>query len=1025
MPVAIACPRCGKTLRFADADAGQRVLCIACGQALVVPAAEPPADQISWMTQSPAGPAASPAPTSIKPPTSRMVWIGFGLGAACSVIVGLVVLAVVSRQPQEQSHNQASAQQRQPPATLPSSTPISATSPLAVTSDDGSKTVGPVVVQQQSIASPLTAPTTEASADQPLPPATSQPAPEAGSRLFALPESRPATQPQDLSTPPPATQPQVASAPEATLAPEPSMLPQTQPESASAMTQPQQWKLKRPPIQPVPLPQQTLTDEMIGESIQRGVNWMLSRYSAETYKVKAISHTSSVGAVELPVTEGINALCVYSLIESGRVINDPRITAHAAMLARLIDAMKKTRRDIHGGLSPETYTIALRSAALAVYARPEDRQTLLDDANYLIQSGHNGHYSYHLPMSLGEVFDNSNSQYGLMGVWAAADAGVDVPHAYWQAAEKHWTSQQLPNGRWQYRPITVERRDVGFKRPQQTTGALAMTEAGIASLLVAKDFADIPTFHGEVGRDPFSPELHKAFHYWETGDNSVTWDASDNVGSGVPPTTGYWLFGVARIGLASGFKYFGTHDWYRELAAKVILDQNADGSWMSMHSDAFGDPNDRYIDTAYALMFLSRGRPPIMMNKLRLEHLSGADVNNRYWDNRPRDLAHLTGWTSRQLERPVNWQIVNLWRDWWDWLDSPVLYFASHRPLNFTDRDYENIRSFARAGGVIYTQADGDDPSYDRFVKDFTKKLFPEYELKDIPGDHPLYSANYRLFGRPQVKGISNGARLLLVYSPKDMARYWHVRDFTVHRYAFELGLNIFVYAGGKRELRNRIDSPYIPQPVSKPVTTVDIARIKYEGNWDPEPYAYTRFRRLLQTNTGYDASTQAVTWRQLLATKAPICHITGTERYDLTTEEVGILKQYVEDGGVLLIDVCGGSKPFADSMGRVLFRAFPQQSLKVLPRYHPLLNATQPGMFDISKRRTRSYVSEKLNDAAGRLEIMAIGKGHVIFTDFDLTSGLLGVDTWGIYGYAPDYCSKFLQNLIMWTLDGQVEEEK
>jgi hypothetical protein len=33
---------------------------------------------------------------------------------------------------------------------------------------------------------------------------------------------------------------------------------------------------------------------------------------------------------------------------------------------------------------------------------------------------------------------------------------------------------------------------------------------------------------------------------------------------------GYTLYGIERVGLASGFKYFGENDWYRKLAQKLV-----------------------------------------------------------------------------------------------------------------------------------------------------------------------------------------------------------------------------------------------------------------------------------------------------------------------------------------------------------------------------------------------------------------------------------------------------------------------
>ena len=40
-------------------------------------------------------------------------------------------------------------------------------------------------------------------------------------------------------------------------------------------------------------------------------------------------------------------------------------------------------------------------------------------------------------------WDNSNSQYGLLGVWAGAEVGIEVPDEYWLDVEKHWLACQL------------------------------------------------------------------------------------------------------------------------------------------------------------------------------------------------------------------------------------------------------------------------------------------------------------------------------------------------------------------------------------------------------------------------------------------------------------------------------------------------------------------------------------------------------------------------------------------------------
>src|SRR5690606_24710054 len=115
------------------------------------------------------------------------------------------------------------------------------------------------------------------------------------------------------------------------------------------------------------------------------------------------------------------------------------------------------------------------------------------------------------------------------------------------------------------------------------------------------------------------------------------------------------------------------------LAARSVATQFPNGAW------GYDDGrSDGLIETSYQLLFLSHGRHPIFMNKLRFERgvgekLAGGPVPG-YWSNRPRDVANLTRYASRELERSFNWQVVDLGREWHDWLDCPVLYIASHQP---------------------------------------------------------------------------------------------------------------------------------------------------------------------------------------------------------------------------------------------------------------------------------------------------------------------------------------------------------
>jgi hypothetical protein len=95
--------------------------------------------------------------------------------------------------------------------------------------------------------------------------------------------------------------------------------------------------------------------------------------------------------------------------------------------------------------------------------------------NRLINSSRHGAYSYSERGSQTGTWDNSNSQYGLLGVWSGAEVGAEVPQSYWLQVQNHWYECQNVGGDW------------GYLRAGSGSGTLSMTVAGLASLFVTHD----------------------------------------------------------------------------------------------------------------------------------------------------------------------------------------------------------------------------------------------------------------------------------------------------------------------------------------------------------------------------------------------------------------------------------------------------------------------------------------------------------------------------------------------------------
>ena len=153
----------------------------------------------------------------------------------------------------------------------------------------------------------------------------------------------------------------------------------------------------------------------------------------------------------------------------------------------------------------------------------------------------------------------------------------------------------------------------------------------------------------------------------------------------------------------------------------------------------------------------------------------------------------------------------------------------------------------------------------------------------------------------------------------------------------------------------------------------------------------------------------------QLKVENTPIAHLTGTAELNLPEPDVRALKNYVESGGTLIIDACGGSQPFLDSVrDSLLARAFPGANPEKPTANHPLM--LPAGEKELLVPRLRPYTAEVLKDGAPDLSVIKSGKGAVVLCPLDLTTGLAGANTWSIAGYDVTTANALVRNALLWA---------
>ena len=188
----------------------------------------------------------------------------------------------------------------------------------------------------------------------------------------------------------------------------------------------------------------------------------------------------------------------------------------------------------------------------------------------------------------------------------------------------------------------------------------------------------------------------------------------------------YYLYGLERTGRLTGLRYFGDKDWYRVGAEHLVHGRQRDGI-DGFWTGADATEQNPVIATSFALLFLAKGRSPVVMNKLR--HGPGND-----WNNDRDDVRNLVGVVSRDWKHLLTWQVVDPETATVpDLLQAPIAYINGHDRPVFGPEAKKNLREFVEQGGFIFGEACCGSTEFDAGFKALMEELFfPEkdYELR-------------------------------------------------------------------------------------------------------------------------------------------------------------------------------------------------------------------------------------------------------------------------------------------------------
>lgn len=752
-----------------------------------------------------------------------------------------------------------------------------------------------------------------------------------------------------------------------------------------------------------------VTADDVREAIGRGVGYL-----------KGQQQPSGAWAEVPQYPGGVTSLCTLALLLSGVAPDDP-------VVERAINYLR--------GIPPEkTYVVALQTMVFCRAHPDRDRPLIERNARWLEQQQirddleTTGAWGY--PTRKG---DNSNTQFAILALSEAERAGVKVNPQTWRMAKAYWERVQNSDGSW------------GYRKGLYGTGS--MTAAGIASLVITSNQVREADARVSDGRIQCCTRANSTD---DRVQRALQWLGANFAVSSNPGTPAAWklyyLYGVERVGRLTAVRFIGKHDWYRTGAAHLVSEKGGvDDHWMGIGPYEGDDPR---IATAFALMFLSKGRWPILIGKLK--HSGG-------WDAHRSDVANLTYHVERQWRQDMVWQTVDLdTAGVEDLLEVPVLYLCGRDdPLPHDELRREEtarkLRDYLDRGGFLLAEGCCGSSQFDEAFRRLIQRVFPEpeYRLLPLPPEHPIWRAEQQVDSRHwrPLWGVEFGCRTSVIYCPPETAGrmrpslscLWELsRAGRDEQYpeevqaqidaALAIGINILAYATG-RQLRFKdpgVRGPVTPQQRPPSRFVVRLANLRHPGGCSAAPRALTELAETAarELHLPAEAELEDLDILDPALFDYPIVFMHGRNAFRLTDSEHRQLRAYVERGGTIVADAICGNRSFGESFRREMAEVFPDRPLEPVAGDHPLFTAAFGGwdIRQVSRREPLDASSTSSENTVRQVapELQAIqidGRLGVLFSPHDLSCALEKHDSLECRGYLRQDAARIALNVLLYCL--------
>jgi len=313
-----------------------------------------------------------------------------------------------------------------------------------------------------------------------------------------------------------------------------------------------------------------------------------------------------------PESGGTGSLAAYAMMVGDESPKSPKVKK---ILDHIVAKVKNGKYQRAGYIYYEAGVdmMALEAADPVKY-RPQMEAIV----QYIIEKQKSYGGWYYPPPRPDTGGDTSITQYALLGLWAAARAGIDVPPEVWNKAAAWHVKTQMQSGAFTYQPPMA-----------RSSSYHAMTTGGIGSLYICRmylypdsanplkpkkrqpkpktKFGVLERINRDTGKSAkkkgtaptnYTPRTSLAAINGAISRGAGWFGAHYAIGNSGAQYQLYYVYTLERMASLADLQTIAGRDWYQDGAAYLLESQSKEGTWSS-HSGAING-------TAFAVLFLGR-----------------------------------------------------------------------------------------------------------------------------------------------------------------------------------------------------------------------------------------------------------------------------------------------------------------------------------------------------------------------------------------------------------------------------------